>query len=139
MTFEEIRQTIVGRMVTFTGIEQSRIDYPNQPQRFTPPESGLWCRLSIQHGTSFFTGVGDKPCTRRPGLIVIQCFAYLQKGTKDLNQLTDNLVNHFQYWSFGKLECWEASQTTVGSDATAGDTAGSGFYQINVSIRFVAD
>ncbi|WP_447077611.1 hypothetical protein [Shewanella algae] len=139
MTFEEIRQTIVGRMVTFTGIEQSRIEYPNQPQRFDPPETGLWCRLGIQHGTSFFSGVGDKPCTRKPGLIVIQCFARLQTGTRALNELASALEVHFAYWSQGKFECWEASQLDIGSDATAGDTAGSGFYQINVNIRFVAD
>lgn len=139
MTFEEIRQAVVGRMVTFTGIEQSRIDYPNQSTRLTPPDSGIWCRLSVQHGTSFFTGMGDKPCTRRPGNIVIQCFAHLNAGTKELNQLTDALVDHFQYWSYEKLECWEASQIDIGNDANNNDSVGSEFYQINVMIRFVAD
>lgn len=53
MTYEQIRAALTARMVAFTGIEQSRIDYPNQPTVFTPPAAGLWCRFNVQYATAF--------------------------------------------------------------------------------------
>lgn len=138
MTFEEIRQAIVGRMTAFQGITQDRIDYPNAPGVFTPPASGLWCRLNIQHGNGFMAGMADKPHTRRPGQIVIQCFERENTGIKALNTLADALCAQFEYWDSGDLECWEVSQVDVGTGDRAGNTAGTGFYQINVVIRFAA-
>jgi hypothetical protein len=139
MTYEQIRQAIVGRMVTFSGIEQARIFYPNAQYPkdnldtsgvFKPPATGLWCRLNIGHATAFMAGMADQPYTRKPGQIVVQCFARVRTGIKGLNELADALEAHFAYWSQGELECMEASQVDAGEF--------EGFYQINVSIRFRA-
>lgn len=129
MTYEKIRVLITARMVAFTGLEQARISYPNTPT-FTPPATGLWCRLNIQHATAFMAGMADKPHTRKPGQISIQCFARLGTGTKALNVLSDQLEAHFAYWQSGDLECMEASQIPAGEF--------EGFYQVNVNIRFRA-
>lgn len=130
MKYEDIRQAIVGRMAAFTGIEQARISYPNAPGVFTAPESGLWCRLGIQHATAHMAGMADRPYTRKPGLIVIQCFAREKTGIKGLAELADKLEEHFAYWESGDLECLEASQVDVGPS--------NGFYQQNVRIAFRA-
>ncbi|AZD86512.1 hypothetical protein C4K14_3688 [Pseudomonas chlororaphis subsp. aureofaciens] len=130
MTFEQIRALITARMVAFTGIEQTRIDYPNQPAVFTPPAEGLWCRLNIKHATAFMAGMADRPHTRKPGQISVQCFARAHTGLKALNELADALESHFAYWQTGDLECMEASQVDAGEF--------EGFYQINVNIRFRA-
>lgn len=130
MTYEQIRALITARMVAFTGIEQARIDYPNQPAVFTPPDSGLWCRLNIQYATAFMAGMADRPYTRKPGQISIQCFARERTGTKAITELADALEAHFAYWMSGDLECMEASQAIAGEF--------EGFYQINVNIRFRA-
>lgn len=130
MTFEQIRALITARMVAFTGIDQARIDYPNQPEVFTPPMTGLWCRLNIQYASAFMAGMADRPHTRKPGQISIQCFARERTGTKSLNELADALEAHFAYWMSGDLECMEASQVVAGEF--------EGFYQINVNIRFRA-
>ncbi|OOH81356.1 hypothetical protein BOW65_09750 [Pseudomonas koreensis] len=130
MTFEQIRALITARMVTFTGIDQARIDYPNQPEVFTPPTTGLWCRLNIQYASAFMAGMADRPHTRKPGQISIQCFARERTGTKAINELADTLEAHFAYWMSGDLECMEASQVVAGEF--------EGFYQINVNIRFRA-
>jgi len=130
MTFDQIRIAITTRMTTFSGIEQSRIEYPNQPGVFTPPDTGLWCRLSILPGTSFMAGMADRPYTRKPGLIVVQCFARVRTGVKGLATLADALESHFAYWASGDLECLEASQVNVGE--------ASGFYQVNVNIPYRA-
>ena len=130
MTFEHIRALITGRMVAFTGIDQARIDYPNQPEVFTPPATGLWCRLNIQYASAFMAGMADRPHTRKPGQISIQCFARERTGAKAINELADTLEAHFAYWMSGDLECMEASQAVAGEF--------EGFYQINVNIRFRA-
>ena len=130
MTFEKIRALITARMVAFTSIDQSRIDYPNQPAVFNPPAAGLWCRFNVQYATAFMAGMADKPYTRKPGQVSIQCFARLNTGTKAINELADALEAHFAYWMSGDLECMEASQVVVGEF--------EGFYQINVNIRFRA-
>ena len=130
MTYEQIRALITARMVAFNGIDQARIDYPNQPAVFTPPDSGLWCRLNIQYASAFMAGMADRPYTRKPGQISIQCFARVRTGTKAITELADALEAHFAYWMSGDLECMEASQVIAGEF--------EGFYQINVNIRFRA-
>lgn len=130
MTYEQIRAALTARMAAFTGIDQMRIDYPNQPTVFTPPAAGLWCRFNLQYATAFMAGMADKPYTRKPGQVSIQCFARLNTGTKSINELADALEAHFAYWLSGDLECMEASQVVAGEF--------EGFYQINVNIRFRA-
>ena len=139
MTYEQIRVLLVGRMAAFGGIEQKLIFYPNAPYPaeytdqsgiFKPPATGLWCRFNVQHGTAFMAGMADKPYTRKPGRVSIQCFTRARTGTKALTELADQLEAHFGYWSSGHLECLEASQVDAGEF--------EGFYQINVSIRFRA-
>ncbi|PRO21485.1 hypothetical protein B9W69_22120 [Acinetobacter baumannii] len=56
MTLEEARQAIVDRMMSFTGISQDRIKYPNAPG-FTVPTKGLWCSLTIKWGPSFIASM----------------------------------------------------------------------------------
>jgi len=136
--YEDIRRAITARMVAFPGLAQDRIDYPNQPQVFEPPEAGLWCRLSIQYGPAFMAGMADQPYTRKPGQIVIQCFDRVRSGSKALAMLADELESHFAYWSEGHLECLHASQVNVGAGDTVGRPEGTGFYQINVNVRFRA-
>ncbi|MHB0763171.1 hypothetical protein ACYCFC_02040 [Stutzerimonas sp. NM35] len=138
MTYEQIRVAIIARMASFQGLSQDRIDYPNQPGVFEPPEAGLWCRINLQYGRSFIAGMADVPCTRRPGQIVIQCFDRKDAGIKGLTKLTDDLCEQFEYWRTGNLECWEVSQVDVGVGDRAGNAAGTGFYQINIVIRFTA-
>lgn len=130
MNFEQIRVLITARMVAFSAIEQARIDYPNQPTVFTPPDSGLWCRLNIQYASAFMAGMADRPYTRKPGQVSIQCFARERTGTKAITELADALEAHFAYWQSGDLELMEASQAIAGEF--------EGFYQINVNIRFRA-
>jgi hypothetical protein len=138
MTFEQIRATILGRMQSFTGIEQARIDYQLPTKRFTPPETGMWCRLNINFSDSFMAGMGDVPYTRKPGLIVFQCFDRGFAETIALVRLTDAIEGHFGYWASGELETLESTVINVGLDASVGTPTGTGFYQKNVNVRFRA-
>ncbi len=165
MTNEEIRRTIVGRMATFQGLPQDRIVYPNQPGIYSPPpglkgyadesgapyvnaagaryvsndpDPGLWCRLNINPAPAFMAGMADRPYTRKPGLIVIQCFGRIRSGVRALSELADALEAHFAYWSNGDLECLEASHIDVGGSESVGNPAGTGFYQMNVVVSYRA-
>lgn len=130
MTYEEIRVALMLRLGAFTSINQKYIDYPNQKSPFVHPKEGVWCRPNIQYGEAFMAGMADKPHTRRPGRLVIQCFDREGNGIGALSRLVDELIAHFSYWSIGHLECLEGSATDVGRN--------NGFYQYNVIIKFRA-
>ncbi|RPE30852.1 hypothetical protein EC846_1553 [Acinetobacter sp. BIGb0102] len=127
MTLEQARQAVIARMQGFTGIEQARIQYPNAPE-FKVPKIGLWCRLTIAGGSSFISGIADKPCTRRTGNIMIQCFDRLHAGEKAITELSDALLAHFEYFSIEHLECLQGQALNVGMD--------SDFIQYNVTIGY---
>lgn len=127
MTLEQTRQAIIARMQGFTGIDQARIQYPNAPN-FKVPENGLWCRLAIVGGSSFISGIADKPCTRRTGNIMIQCFDRVNTGEKAITELSDALLAHFEYFSIEHLECLQGQAFNSGKD---GD-----FIQYNVVIGY---
>lgn len=139
MTYSEIYDAIILRMRGFPGIAPDRIYYPNAQLQakdkdtsglFKPPATGLWCRLNIAYATPFMAGMADKPHTRKPGMITVQCFDRQQVGVKSLNALADALEAHFSYWSTGYLECIETG--VVDADEF------EGFRQFNVNIRFRA-
>ncbi|EQB3085760.1 hypothetical protein ACYIS3_001416 [Acinetobacter baumannii] len=130
MTLEQARQAIVDRMMSFTGISQDRIQYPNAPG-FTVPTKGVWCRLTITGGPSFIAGLGNKPCTRRTGNILIQCFARPNTGDREITELSDALLAHFEYYSVQHLKCWSGQSIDAGKD---GD-----FVQQNVTIGFTVN
>ncbi|MDX8223051.1 phage tail terminator-like protein [Acinetobacter pittii] len=127
MTLEQARQAIVDRMMTFTGISQERIHYPNALS-FTVPKEGIWCRLTIAGGPSFISGIADKPCTRRTGNILIQCFARPNTGDREITELSDALLAHFEYFSVEHLECLNGQSIYSGQDAD--------FVQYNITIGY---
>lgn len=130
MTLEQTRQAIIDRMQSFTGISQDRIQYPNLPG-FTVPKEGLWCRLTIAGGPSFTSGVADKPCARRTGNIMVQCFARPNSGIMEITKLSDALLAHFEYYSVDDLECLQGESIYAGKDAD--------FIQYNVSISYLVN
>jgi len=128
MTLEQTRQAIIDRMQSFTSIAQDRIQYPNAPG-FEVPKEGLWCRLTIAGGPSFVAGVADKPCTRRTGNIMVQCFARPNSGIMEITKLSDALLAHFEYYSFDHLECFQGQSSYAEQNKD--------FIQYNLIISYV--
>lgn len=62
MTLDQARQAIITRAMAFTGIEQTRIKYPNKD--FTVPVDGLWCDINVLWGDSIIAAIGDTPCSK---------------------------------------------------------------------------
>lgn len=130
----QIRNAITQRMLDFQGIEPKRVDHPNQQFRFSVPDTGLWCRLHIDYGGSFMVGVADRPCVRRTGSVVIQCFQRARRETVDLVRLVDAIEEHFAFHRVDRLELLEASIITVGNPHVRG--APGHYYQVNVVIPY---
>ncbi|MCK4087560.1 hypothetical protein HCY58_10920 [Acinetobacter radioresistens] len=103
MTLEEARKAITSRLITFTGLAQDRIHLPNNAD-FVVPEKGLWCRVTINYGPSFITGLGDGLCYRDVGQIAIQCFGRKNTGEKALTQLADYWRDHLRELAVSHLE-----------------------------------
>ncbi|MEO4131953.1 MULTISPECIES: phage tail terminator-like protein [Acinetobacter calcoaceticus/baumannii complex] len=126
MTLDQARQAIITRARAFTGIDQTRIKYPNKD--FTVPVDGLWCEINVLWGGSIIAGIGDVPCTRRTGIISINCMARLNTHEVAITKLADAWLAHFEYFTSGQLEVLQGQVQNLGSN---GD-----FIQYNISINY---
>lgn len=126
MTLDQARQAIITRAMAFTGIEQTRIKYPNKD--FTVPTDGLWCDINVLWGGSIIAAIGDTPCTRRTGIISINCMARLNTHEVVITKLADAWLAHFEYFTSGQLEVLQGQVQNLGSN---GD-----FIQYNISINY---
>ena len=127
MNFEGVRQAIATRLSTWTGLPASSIAWENK--LFTPPTTGVWCRVTLQYAPSVIACLADVPHTRDLGAVVIQIFDRLDAGTANINNAADSIRSWLEYFKTGDLELLQGSKLTAGAD-------GNGFYQINVRIEF---
>lgn len=80
-------------------LDSSRKSYPNSPKQ-PIPTSGRWLRLhDIEFVLHKVASIGQEPCTRRTGVIVIDAFERLDVGTRRIFELTDAIEQHFGLWS----------------------------------------
>lgn len=75
------------------------------------------------------SGMGDMPCTREVGTVIVQLFDRENTGTGNLKAYADSLARHLSYYKADKLELLTASVIDIGID-------GREFYQYNVSIPY---
>lgn len=129
MTLDQARQAIITRAMAFTGIEQTRIKYPNKD--FTVPTDGLWCDINVLWGGSIIAAIGDTPCTRRTGIISINCMARLNTHEVAITKLTDAWLAHFEYFTTGQLEIKQGDVQNLGDDGN--------FVQYNVRVGYLVN
>lgn len=108
MSKEKIRQLVSKRFADFTGLGNGRKAYPNLKDPVAPT-TGQWARLKIDFFGRKVTSIGQEPCTRRSGVIVIDVFEHLDAGTANLSKLTDSLENWFDNYQIENLWCGVAS------------------------------
>lgn len=105
MTLTQAHIAMIRRVSQFTGIDQSRILYPQSKQPFVVPTNGLWCSVDIFVGQSLISGIADGPQTRRLSILQITCYARPNTGLLELNNLADSWLDHLEYYQTGQLEC----------------------------------
>ena len=113
MSKETVRQLVEGRFASFTfdTIDKERKSYPNVPNK-PIPTSGRWLRLhDIEFVLHKVASIGQEPCTRRTGVIVIDAFERLDVGTRRIFELTDALEKWFGLWS--TTDFWTDPANTV--------------------------
>ena len=108
MSKERIRQLVSKRFADFTGLSNSCKAYPNKRDPVAP-KKGQWARLKIDFFGRKVTSIGQEPCTRRSGVIVIDVFEHLDAGTANLSKLTDALEDWFDNYQVENLWCGVAS------------------------------
>lgn len=111
MTNSQARKVINDRIKEASFIQQSRIQWENQPN-FKTPETGLWVRATIQYAGSVPSGLYRGLLERDLGILNIQCFARKGTGDVDLTALADNWRSHFKGWSSTFLEITQTNAPT---------------------------
>ena len=111
MTTAQARKAINDRIKAFTGLDQNKIQWTNQPN-FTPPNTGCWSRITVQYGDSVQAGLHFGTLERDTGIISIQNFARKGTGDIDLTTLADNWRAHFKGWSSTFLEVTQTNAPT---------------------------
>lgn len=115
MNQEQAYTAIIQCMQSFTGIEQAKIKYPNSPI-FTPPDEGIWLRFVVNWGGAFISGLAEKPCTRKTGVVQIQVFDRPHNHEINMERMTDKLLDHFQYYSISHLEFLQGQSSSTQRD-----------------------
>ncbi|MDN8336537.1 phage tail terminator-like protein [Acinetobacter baumannii] len=129
MTLDQAQQAIITRAMAFTGIEQTRIKYPNKD--FTVPTDGLWCDINVLWGKSSIVGIGDNPCIRRTGIISINCMARLNTHEVAITKLSEAWLKYFECTIIGNLEILQGELQNLGDDGN--------FVQYNVRIGYLVN
>ncbi len=108
------------------------VNWPNVS--FTPPNPpAIWMRVNIFSGEAVQLTIGSVTNAHRfPGVIVIQIFAPLNAGDKDILAMADTVAGIFRNWCGTTVSCGTATVKAIGPD-------GQGWYQVNVVIRFHRD
>ena len=110
-TNSQARKAINDKIKSFDGINKNRIQWTNQKD-FTPPSSGLWCRVTIQYSDSISSGLNLGQCERDFGIVSIQCFARKGTGDLDLIDLADKWREHFRGFTDGHLQAYKTNAPT---------------------------
>lgn len=120
MNNSQARLAINARIKSFTGIDQSKIQWINQKD-FKVPETGLWCRVTIQYADTQSSGLYQGQCERDFGVINIQCFDRKGNGDIKLIDLADKWRDHFKGFVSSYLEITKTNAPTDASQELDAD------------------
>jgi hypothetical protein len=101
---------------------------------FVPPEDGVWAVMNIIPGDSRLSGLGGDPSSRRwraVGMLVVQLFVPLARGTAVAEQLRDDLAAQFQGRTFDNVILRDVSLVRMGQQGS--------WHQFNVVTNYQFD
>ena len=90
-TFAAAKESIVQQFVTDWGVNSA---YTLDNEKFNPPVDAPWVRLVVRHVASQQTslgGLGNRKFDRE-GLVLIQVFGRLDRGTKEVDDLVEKAL-----------------------------------------------
>jgi hypothetical protein len=127
-----IRTRFEDQWVDSGGNARTVIDGPNEP--FTPPTDGsAWVRFRIRNEEASLADVDPAAARHRfPGVVIVQVFTKALTGEKENNDLCQDVINIFNWWSSGEIRFRTAFKRSVDEDDGA-------WYQQNVLCPFSRD
>jgi len=131
MNLEAIQNAVKSRFKTEIEDGQSLATQYDNDGDFTRPEDGMWARLNFGPLAAAQTTVGSTKTFRRPGLLVVQLFAPIKSGTKNLAEMADLIEAAFRSVTDTGVTFRTPFTTNVGR---VRDT-----WQYNVTCPFFAD
>ena len=124
-----MKQAVLSKILSADFLKDGQVDVQNS-ESFTPPD-GVWIRVNFSGASGIFSGFGDKPCARRTGLVMLQCFDRQGRYTKHIDEMTDKLVSLLEWHHLPGFELQAADVITVG------ETDNGLYYQKNINIPFL--
>lgn len=94
-TNSQAYDAIISHVEAFTEDNPIPIQWGNE-KNFKPPQKDLWCRVTVQYGDSYISGLAFGTLERDIGIISIQCFARKGTGEIALLELADKWRQHFK-------------------------------------------
>lgn len=129
MTEYEMKQAVLSRILNADFIADEQVDVPNS-RAFSPPD-GVWMRVAFSGAAGVFAGFGDKPCTKRTGMVLIQCFVPSERYTRQLEEFAEKLTALLEWHAEQGFELHAADAVDVG------ETDNGAYFQKNLNIPFL--
>lgn len=127
MSFNQTRNIIQNKFET-----EFAVLYPNFKIVFDNIKSEKskdgFIQFSILNGTSALKGLGKKRLFRYPGVISIDIFYPLKKGTKLVDEIADNIETIFRAKTFSGITCRSVIRNDIGKE--------DNFWRVNLSYPF---
>ena len=99
---------------------------------YSPPDEDYWVRISVQVLSNKYNGLLE--CREIVGMVGVQIYSPLRKGTRKQEQLVDHVVDIFS-GSHDNIAYRDANIVSVGESRTDAGK-GMGWYQQNVLVGF---
>jgi len=103
------------------------VAWPNH--NFQIPDDSLWIRPTIKIPSTEIAEIGDNGMGLRNGLLMIQIFDRVGRGTKRINGLADRLERTFRRKDIGDIWFDEPTSNPIGNDP-------NGYFGILLSVDF---
>lgn len=126
-TFAAAKESIIQQFVTDWGANSA---YTIDNEEFTPPTNAPWVRVAVRHVASQQTSLGAVGNRKfdREGLVLIQVFGRLDRGTNAVDDLAEKALAIYEGKSIDKI--WFTS-TVIREVGPL-----EGWYQISLDAQF---
>ena len=91
----------------------------------------LWCDINVLWGGSIIAAISDSPCTRRTGIISINCMARLNTHEVAITKLADAWLAHLEYYTVDQLEILQGQVQNLGNNGDFVQYSIQVFFRVN--------
>ena len=127
MSFSQARNIIQDKFKTEVVVSQPHFPVGFDNLKAEKSTDGF-IQFSILNGASALKGLGKKRLFRYPGVISIDIYYPLKKGTKLVDEMADNIEDIFRAKTFSGITCRSVIRNDIGKE--------DNFWRVNLSYPF---